>query len=57
MDMDDAADLSMEALQQAVEGEPTSKTVEIGVVKKDEKFRKLSFEDVQKYLNNVKKKR
>jgi 20S proteasome alpha/beta subunit len=55
--MDDAADLSMEALQQAVEGEPTSKTVEIGVVKKDEKFRKLSFEDVQKYLNNVKKKR
>lgn len=57
MDMDEAAALSMEALHQAAEGEPTSKTVEIGVVKKDEKFRKLSSEDVQKYLNNVKKKR
>ncbi|MDI6917541.1 MAG: archaeal proteasome endopeptidase complex subunit alpha [Thermoplasmatales archaeon] len=57
MDMDDAVALSAEALHQATEEELTSKTVEVGVVRKGENFRKLSPEDVQKYLSGVKKKR
>lgn len=57
MDMDNAVTLSVEALSQSTEEELTSKTVEVGVVKRDENFRKLSPDDVQKYLNNIKKKR
>jgi len=57
MDMDNAVTLSVEALSQSTEEELTSKTVEVGVVKRDENFRKLPPDDVQKYLNNIKKKR
>ncbi len=57
MGMDEAVSLSLEALRPASEdGGLSSKTVEIGVVKKDENFRKLSAEDVQKYIDRIKRK-
>lgn len=54
--LDEAISLSLEALHPAAEDGLTPRTVEIGVIKKDEKFRKLSAEDVQKYINRFKKK-
>lgn len=47
--------LALEALRKATEGEPSAQTVEIGIIKKGEKFRKLSIEEVQKYLAKLKK--
>ncbi len=58
MDMDEAVSLSLESLRSASDdGGLSSKTVEVGVIKKDENFRKLSAEDVQKYIDRIKKKR
>ncbi len=57
MGMDEAVSLSLDALRPASEdGSLSSKTVEIGVIKRDENFRKLSAEDVQKYIDRIKKK-
>ncbi len=55
MAMGDGILLGLQALQQATEGDSKSMSVEIGVVKEDENFKKLEPKEVDKYLNKLKK--
>lgn len=55
MNEDEVIALSFETLRKVTESELTPQTIEIGVIKKDETFRKLSSEEVQKYLQLAKK--
>jgi proteasome alpha subunit len=53
MSMNDSIVLGLEALQKATEGEPNVLSVEIGVVKSGEKFRKLETKEVEKFVNKL----
>jgi proteasome alpha subunit len=54
MAMNDSIVLGLEALQKATEGgDPTALSVEIGVVKGGEKFRKLEPKEVEKFVNKL----
>jgi proteasome alpha subunit len=53
MSMNDSVVLGLEALQKATEGEPNVLSVEIGIVKKGEKFRKLETKEVEKFVNKL----
>jgi proteasome alpha subunit len=55
MTMNDSVVLGLEALQKATEGEPNVLSVEIGVVKSGEKFRKLETKEVEKFVNKLSK--
>jgi proteasome alpha subunit len=55
MSMNDSIVLGLEALQKATEGEPNVLSVEIGVVKSGEKFRKLETKEVEKFVNKLSK--
>lgn len=55
MPMNDSIVLGLEALQKATEGEPTALSVEIGVVKAGEPFRKLDPKEVEKYVGKLSK--
>lgn len=54
MSLDDAVMLGLQALQKATEGEAATPTVEIGIVSRGEKFRKMSKEEVKKYMDKLK---
>ncbi len=54
MAMNDSIVLGLEALQKATEGgDPTALSVEIGVVKSGEMFRKLEPKEVEKFVNKL----
>ena len=53
MSMDNAIVLGLKALQKVTDTEGSNPTFEIGIVKTDEMFRKLSPDEVQKYLDKV----
>jgi proteasome alpha subunit len=53
MAMNDSVVLGLEALQKATEGEPNVLSVEIGIVKTGEKFRKLETKEVEKFVNKL----
>lgn len=53
MSINDSIVLGLEALQKATEGEPNVLSVEIGVVKAGEKFRKLETKEVEKFVNKL----
>ncbi len=53
MPMADSILLGLEALQKATEGEPHTLSVEIGVVKGKEAFRKLESKEVEKFVNKM----
>jgi proteasome alpha subunit len=55
MPMNDSIVLGLEALQKATEGEPTALSVEIGVVKTGEPFRKLDPKEVEKFVGKLSK--
>ena len=55
MPMNDSVVLGLEALQKATEGEPTALSVEIGVVKTGEPFRKLDSKEVEKFVGKLSK--
>jgi proteasome alpha subunit len=55
MPMNDSIVLGLEALQKATEGEPTALSVEIGVVKTGEAFRKLDTKEVEKFVGKLSK--
>ncbi len=55
MQMNDSIVLGLEALQKATEGEPTALSVEIGVVKVGEPFKKLDPKDVEKFVSKLSK--
>ncbi len=55
MPMNDSVVLGLEALQKATEGEPTALSVEIGVVKTGEPFRKLDPKEVEKFVGKLSK--
>jgi proteasome alpha subunit len=55
MPMNDSIVLGLEALQKATEGEPTALSVEIGVVKAGEAFRKLDPKEVEKFVGKLSK--
>jgi len=55
MSMNDSIMLGLEALQKATEGEPNVLSVEIGVVKTGETFRKLETKDVEKFVSKLSK--
>jgi proteasome alpha subunit len=55
MAMNDSIVLGLEALQKATEGEPNVLSVEIGVVKSGERFRKLETKEVEKFVNKLSK--
>lgn len=55
MPMNDSIVLGLEALQKATEGEPTALSVEIGVVKTGEPFRKLDSKEVEKFVGKLSK--
>jgi proteasome alpha subunit len=48
--------LALEALRKATEGELLPHTVEIGIIRKGEVFKKLTAEEVQEYIMKLKKK-
>jgi proteasome alpha subunit len=51
--MNDSIQLGLEALQKATEGEPNMLSVEIGVVKGKEPFRKLEPKEVEKFVSKL----
>jgi proteasome alpha subunit len=51
--MNDSIMLGLEALQKATEGEPNVLSVEIGVVKVGETFRKLETKEVEKFVSKL----
>ena len=52
--MDGAIELALTAINEATDHETTSQNVEIAVIKiEDEKYVKLSQEEVQKYIDEV----
>jgi proteasome alpha subunit len=53
MSMNDTIMLGLTALQKATEGEPNVVSVEIGVVKEKETFRKLEPKEVEKFVNKM----
>ncbi|MFA5772178.1 MAG: archaeal proteasome endopeptidase complex subunit alpha [Thermoplasmata archaeon] len=53
MNLDDAILLGLSALQKATEEPLNTLTIEIGVVKKDADFAKMSYANIQKYINMV----
>jgi proteasome alpha subunit len=53
--MNDSIMLGLEALQKATEGEPNVLSVEIGVVKVGETFRKLETKEVEKFVSKLTK--
>lgn len=53
MTMDNAVLLGLRALQKATESEGSNPTIEIGIVKEGEIFRKLTGKEVQKYLDKL----
>jgi proteasome alpha subunit len=53
MGMNDSIQLGLEALQKATEGEPNMLSVEIGVVKAKEAFRKLEPKEVEKFVSKL----
>ncbi|UCE39636.1 MAG: archaeal proteasome endopeptidase complex subunit alpha [Thermoplasmata archaeon] len=53
MSMNDSIVLGLEALQKATEGEPNVLSVEIGVVKAGETFRKLETKEVEKFVGKL----
>ena len=53
MSYDDAMLLGLKALKAAIEDTPSAATVEIGVVKIDEPFRRLSEEEVAKFIEKL----
>ncbi|UCE75524.1 MAG: archaeal proteasome endopeptidase complex subunit alpha [Methanomassiliicoccales archaeon] len=53
MPMNDSIILGLEALSKATEGEPNVLSVEIGVVKVKERFRKLETKEVEKFVNKL----
>ena len=55
MVMNDSVALGLEALQKATEGEPNVLSVEIGIVKTGERFRKLETKEVEKFVNKMSK--
>ena len=55
MPMNDSIVLGLEALQKATEGEPTALSVEIGVVRAGEPFRKLDSKEVEKFVGKLSK--
>jgi proteasome alpha subunit len=56
LSMDDAINLGIRALYEATEGKLEAKAVEIGVVNRDKKFRKLSIEETSQHVKKVIKK-
>ncbi|MDI6888027.1 MAG: proteasome subunit alpha, partial [Candidatus Thermoplasmatota archaeon] len=48
--------LALEALRKATEGELLPHTIEIGIIRKGEVFRKFSSEEVHEYIAKLKKK-
>ncbi len=55
MPMNDSIMLGLEALHKATEGEPNVLSVEIGVVKVGETFKKLETKEVEKFVNKLSK--
>ncbi len=55
MPFTDSIMLGLEALQKATEGEPNVMSVEIGVVKGKEPFKKLETKEVEKFVNKLSK--
>ena len=55
LSMNDSIMLGLEALHKATEGEPSALSVEIGVVKAEENFRKLDPKEVEKYVSKLSK--
>jgi proteasome alpha subunit len=53
MSMNDTIMLGLNALQKATEGEPNVVSVEIGVVKEKENFRKLEPKEVEKFVSKM----
>jgi proteasome alpha subunit len=53
MAMNDSIKLGLEGLQKATEGESTALSVEIGVVKVGENFRKLETKEVEKFVSKM----
>ena len=54
MSLDEAINLALTAIKDATDHETTSNNVEIAVIKiDDEKYVKISQEDVQKYLDEL----
>ncbi|UCG69124.1 MAG: archaeal proteasome endopeptidase complex subunit alpha [Thermoplasmata archaeon] len=53
MPMNDSIVLGLEALNKATEGEPNVLSVEIGVVKVGERFRKLETKEVEKFVSKL----
>ena len=53
MDMEDSILLGLEGLQRASDEKLNPKAIEIGLVTKDEKFRRLTEEEVLRYLERL----
>ncbi|MFA6805603.1 MAG: proteasome subunit alpha, partial [Candidatus Methanomethylophilaceae archaeon] len=50
MSYDSALKLGLKALGAAIEGTPAADSVEVGIVEKDKKFRRLSEEEISKVI-------
>jgi proteasome alpha subunit len=53
MSANDTIMLGLEALQKVIEGEPSVLSVEIGIVKAGENFRKLEQKEVEKFVSKL----
>jgi len=53
MNQDEAILLGLEALQKSSEDKIDAKTIEVSLIVKDEKFRRLSEEEIQSYLGRL----